>query len=447
MGQRLRAPSAPLAALALVVLLSLGLRVAWIDRPCASPCRAPGAHTAIFDEVYYVGAAARIDGLAVPAGDRYGRAPAGVDPNAEHPQLVKLLIAGSIRLFGDDPLAWRLGSVIAGTLAILGMFALCLASGAGRWVGVLAAGLMASDNLLLVAGRIGTLDIYAVAAMVWALALYLRGRPLLAGIVLGVGTACKEVVPFALLVIALVEAGRWWSGGGGRRRVLGAAGRVGGCAAAMIAVFAGLLAAMDRIAPPYDYAAGHLLGGGVIGHIGHILGFAAQQSSPAGPRGIESLPWEWLVDYKPIVYLNINPARPAPGLQGIHPQAHFLGMISPALMVLALPALARAASSVLARAGSPWADARSARWLGDTPLVAVAWVLGTLGPFELLSLVWARTSYLYYMVLVMPGIYLAVAGLLVRARRRRGWLCTWGGLLVIALVVMYPFTPLPASIA
>ena len=33
---------------------------------------------------------------------------------------------------------------------------------------------MAADNLLLVAGRIGTLDIYAVAAMIWAVAFYLE---------------------------------------------------------------------------------------------------------------------------------------------------------------------------------------------------------------------------------------------------------------------------------
>ena len=33
-------------------------------------------------------------------------------------------------------------------------------------------------------------------------------------------------------------------------------------------------------------------------------------------------------------------------------------------------------------------------------------------PFVLLSLFESRTSYLYYMVIVMPGIYLAVADLI-----------------------------------
>ena len=68
---------------------------------------------------------------------------------------------------------------------------------------------MAADNLLLVHSRIGTLDIYAVAAMVWAAALYLRGRPALAGVVLGVGACAKEVAPYVLLAVLVLELLRW----------------------------------------------------------------------------------------------------------------------------------------------------------------------------------------------------------------------------------------------
>lgn len=446
MRRRLRAHSGPVLALALVTVLSLGARLAGLGEPCRTPCNRAVDHVAVFDEIYYVGAAHRIDGLPVPAGDRYAHTPAGDDPNAEHPQLVKLVIAGAIRLFGDGPFAWRIGDVLAGTLAILGMYALAVAAGAPAWLGVLAAALMASDNLVLVMGRIGTLDVPATAAMVWAVALYLRGRPLLAGVVLGVGTAAKEVAPFALLVLALLEAGRVWAEGSDRERLRRAAGHLGGCVLATAGVFLALLAAMDRIAPPYDASAGHRVGGGVLGHLAHIISFASAQSSPRGPQGIESLPWQWLLDFRPIVLLNINPSHPAPGLTGIEPQVHFLAMISPPMMLLALPALALAATLGLSRHGSAWADAGTAR-LGEVPLLAVAWVLGTLGPYELLSLVWHRTSYLYYMVIVMPGILLALVTLLHRARRHRRWLIAWGVLVVLALVVMYPLTPLPASIA
>ena len=70
-----------------------------------------------------------------------------------------------------------MGSIVFGTLAILGMFALVRWAGGGRWLALGAATLMAADNLMIVQGRIGTLEIYVVAAMVWSVALYLRGSP------------------------------------------------------------------------------------------------------------------------------------------------------------------------------------------------------------------------------------------------------------------------------
>jgi 4-amino-4-deoxy-L-arabinose transferase-like glycosyltransferase len=208
LADRLRSsPSAPLALLAVVSVLSLGARLAWLNDPCRSPCTTAADHTLVFDETYYVNAARVIAGLNPPSGAPYAGAPAGDDPNSEHPQLAKLVIAASIELFGDGPFAWRLGSVLLGSLAILGMFALVRAAGGGRWPALAASALMASDNRLLVHGRIGTLDIYVLAAMLWGVALYLRGRPLWAGVVLGVGSCVKLVAPYALVVVALLTLG------------------------------------------------------------------------------------------------------------------------------------------------------------------------------------------------------------------------------------------------
>ena len=117
-------------------------------------------------------------------------------------------MAGAIELFGDGPFAWRIGSLIFGSLAILGMYALVRSAGGGPWSALGASTLMACDNLLLVHGRIGTLDIYAVATMIWAVAFYLWRRPMLAGLTLALATAFKEVAPYALIVLALLELGR-----------------------------------------------------------------------------------------------------------------------------------------------------------------------------------------------------------------------------------------------
>ncbi len=432
-GRLRSSPSAPLALLALLSVLSLGARLAWLNDPCRSPCTTAADHTLVFDETYYVNAARVIAGLNPPSGAPYTGSPAGEDPNSEHPQLAKLVIAGAIELFGDGPFAWRIGSVLLGSIAILGMFALVRAAGGGRWPALAASALMASDNLLLVHGRIGTLDIYVLAAMVWGVALYLRGRPLAAGIVLGVGSCAKLVAPYALLVVALIEALRWLVA----RRSSGSIGgyalarRLTLCAASAVGVFFVLLDVLDRIAPPYDPNARKLVGGGPFGHFAHMLSFSAAQTSPHGPVGIASYPWEWLGDYKPIVYLNINPGHPTRGLSGIHPAVHFLGMASPPIMLLLLPGLLVAARTLLRFSGE------------DTPLLALAWFAGTWLPFELLSLLLSRTSYLYYMVIVMPGVYMAVVHLFARWRPQTWVLVGWGTLVVVAAIVMYPLTPIP----
>ncbi|MEA2373509.1 MAG: dolichyl-phosphate-mannose-protein mannosyltransferase [Solirubrobacteraceae bacterium] len=425
---RSRWAARPLALLALVCLVSGAARTAWIGAPCRAPCRTPADHILVFDEAYYVNAARVIAGIPIAPGADYAGAPAGVDPNSEHPQLAKLAIAGSIELLGDRPLAWRLGSLVFGTLAILGIFCLVRCAGGGRRLALGAASLMAADNLQVVHGRIGTLDVYALATIVWAAAFYLRGRFVVAGVLIGVGAAFKEVGAYALLVLAAFEALRFArSRAEGGRRAL----RIGACAATSAAVFVGLLAVMGPIAAPYDPQTHSLVGGGPFGQIAHMLSYAAGQTSRHGPQGIASYPWEWLVDYKPITYLYIDPRRPAGGLFHVHPGVHFLGLVSPPILLLGLPALASAGSRVLRGRSS------------DLGALGLAWFLGTFVPFALLSVVLARTSYLYYMVFVMPGLYLLVADLLAGHRDHRRLVTGWVICVLAAALVLYPLTPLP----
>jgi predicted membrane-bound dolichyl-phosphate-mannose-protein mannosyltransferase len=385
----------------------------------------------VFDEAYYVNAARVIAGTHPPAGSHYAASPLGDDPNAEHPQLAKLVIAGSIELFGDGPFAWRLGSLVFGTLAIVGMFALVRAAGGGQWTALGAAGLMAADNLLIVHGRIGTLDIYALAPMLGAGVLYLRGRPLLAGALVGVAACMKLVGVYVVFVLVLLEALRWLNSreGAGRR-----AWNLVKLTGASAVAFFGLLAILGQIAAPYDDAAGRLVTGGPFAHLSHMLSYAAGQTSPHGPTGIASYPFGWLVDYKPITYLNINPSQPSDGLFGVHPAVHFLGLISPPILLVGVPALVFAGVVALRR--RPARDRELA-------VVSVAWFLGTFVPFLLLSLIWERTTYIYYMIVVMPGLYAAAAWLCARFRYRPRLIAVWVATVLIAAVVAYPLTPLP----
>ena len=442
---------APLLALLVVSVLSLGARSLFLGEPCMSPCTQATDHTLIFDEAYYVNAARVIAGIRPPSGAHYNDAPLGTDPNAEHPQGAKLIMAAAIEIFGDGPFAWRIGSLIMGSIAILGMFALMRAAGADRWMAVLAAALMAADNLLLVMGRIGTLDIYGVAMMIWGVALYVRGRPVAGGVALAVATAFKEVSPYALLVILLLELGRLLVA---RRdpaapadwNVRAAAKRVAANWFVTAGVFVGLLAIMDLIATPYADSQAKLITGGPFAEILHIINYAKGLTSPKGPQGIASYPWQWLIDLKPILYLRINPSLPGHGLYAIHPVVAFWGMVSPPILGLAMPALAFAAYRI-ARRRPREAAAAVSHAEREVPILGLAWFLGTWLPFALQSLIDQRTSYLYYMVVVMPGIYVAVSWLVTLGWRRRiRWLSAlelvWGLGVLVAVVLMYPFVAL-----
>src|ERR1700756_2675703 len=204
----LTSATAPLLALVVVSVLSLAARGLFLDEPCMSPCTKAGDHTLIFDEAYYVNAARVIAGIRPPAGSHYADAPLGTDPNAEHPQGAKLIVAAAIELFGDGPFAWRLPSLIFGSLAFVGIVVLVRRAGGGRWSALGAATLVATDNLLLVHGRIFTLDIYVVTMMIWGVAFYLQDRPVLAGIALAIGFCFKLVGPYALGILGLLELGR-----------------------------------------------------------------------------------------------------------------------------------------------------------------------------------------------------------------------------------------------
>ncbi|MFZ0043756.1 MAG: phospholipid carrier-dependent glycosyltransferase [Solirubrobacteraceae bacterium] len=456
--KRLLASSrAPVLGLVIVSILSLGARSLLLDEPCQSPCTHAGQHTLIFDEAYYVNAARVIAGLRPPAGAHYADAPLGTDPNAEHPQGAKLVMAAAIDLFGDGPFAWRIGSLLFGSVAILWMWGLVRAAGGGPWTALCAATLMAADNLLLVHGRIGTLDIYVIAAMICGVALYVRGQPLVAGLALAIAYCFKEVGPYALVVLALLEIGRvviarrdrasppeWGWRPAGRRLFLTAFTSIG--------VFLGLLGIMDEIAPPYADSEAKLITGGPFDHVWHMITYAAGLTSPHGPQGIASYPWQWLLDLKPITYLRINPSLPGDGLFAIHPVSAFFGMMSPAIMAVGIPGLLFCGYRILR--GRPRAAPASPAMSGVTgprsyanvqlALLAVAWFLGTWLPFEFQSAVDSRTSYIYYMVIVMPGIYLAAsytvsAGWRTRRAWLRGLILVWGLSVLVAVVLMYPF--------
>jgi predicted membrane-bound dolichyl-phosphate-mannose-protein mannosyltransferase len=427
----------PYLLLALVVCLSIASRTIRLEQPCDGACTSAGNYSLIFDEAYYVNAARRIADVPGAADQpAYAKAPAGTDPNAEHPQLAKLAMAAGIKVFGDRPFGYRSGSLIAGTAVLLLLFALVRAAGGSPWLALGATAVLAADNLFLVHGRIGLLDIYVLAFILGGVVLYLRDRPLLAGIALGVGGTTKLVGIYALFILGLLEAGRWLT----RRRreaalvpeATPARSRIEALAWCIVATgvtYAVTLQALDMAVAAYDPATGERLTN-ALAHTRHMLDYAVHLTSPEGPSGIASYPWSWLTGKGTIPYLTVDSTTTAGGkvIERITEVA-FRGALNPFLLFLTLPALFAAAE-------------RAWRRGKDIDILALAWFAGTMVPFTLQAIFQERTTYLYYMLATLPALCIAAARLFSFRGVPRAAAIGWAVALIIGLVQLYPFRTL-----
>jgi dolichyl-phosphate-mannose-protein mannosyltransferase len=185
-GTRWRAAAIPLALIALALALSL------------PRLTTPAVY--VFDELYYAYTA----GKYVSGEEAYStEIPPREDPAIEwtHPPLAKLLIAGGILFAGDNPLGWRIASVVFGVAGVVVAYLLALSLTGSRATSGVAAGLLLMDGLYLVESRTGMSNLFVLVFANGALLAFYRvltvspervGPPLLAtGLFIGLGIATK----------------------------------------------------------------------------------------------------------------------------------------------------------------------------------------------------------------------------------------------------------------
>jgi dolichyl-phosphate-mannose-protein mannosyltransferase len=83
-----------------------------------------------------------------------------LDAVSPHPPLGKWLISLGIRVFGWEPLGWRVAGLVAGTVTVALLYLLARRLLGSTWGATFTAGLLAIDFLHFVQSRIAMLDVY-----------------------------------------------------------------------------------------------------------------------------------------------------------------------------------------------------------------------------------------------------------------------------------------------
>jgi dolichyl-phosphate-mannose-protein mannosyltransferase len=149
-----------------IILFAFAVRLYRLDSPKAF----------YFDEVYH-GFTATTFLHNDPKGYEYWQTPPeGVAYEWTHPPLAKLLMAGGMKIFGENSFGWRISSALFGTgvIAMVGLLAHTLFG--RKKITLLALGLASLDGLLLSMSRIAMNDMHFLFFALLAVYFYIKCR-------------------------------------------------------------------------------------------------------------------------------------------------------------------------------------------------------------------------------------------------------------------------------
>ena len=168
-------------------------------------------------------------------------------------------------------------------------------------------------------------------------------------------------------------------------------------------------------------------------HFEFMNHYADRLSDNGHPVGIATHPTDFWINKRAISYFKVTRTVTATGARPkITTLISFRGEISRVLLI----------TSWLALLLNLW---WAIRRRDDLSFLVLAWALGTWLPAEFSNLIDDRTTYLYYMVVTMPALYLAVARLLGAWRLTRWLTAPWVVLLLYDAANLYPFRTLSGS--
>lgn len=356
--------------------------------------------------------------------DVYPGAAPGLDPNLEHPPLAKLIIALSMRLIGDNAYGYRLPSVAFGVASIFLFYLILKRLSRNSAIAFLGAFALSFDNLFFVHGRIATLDISMLAFMLMGFYLYLIGRPNMSAVAMALSSLCKlGGIYGALVVMAFHLSSAYLSA---RREGRGADPIP-------------LLKWIERYA--LVFALSFLIGLGLldwfwtkyknpIEHLSFILTYTRALTRPV-PTGIESYPWQWLLNEVKIPYLTVNVNILENGVvKETKPAVAFVGAMNPFIIYLCIPSMAYMIYKAI-----PSGD--------GYPLFMALWFSLTYLPFLPFSLIWHRIMYIFYFLLALPSVCGAISYAILDQRPPKIAVFIYMAAIIAGFYLLFPFKSIP----
>jgi dolichyl-phosphate-mannose--protein O-mannosyl transferase len=138
----------------------------------------------------------------------------GVQYEWTHPPLGKLIIGGSIKIFGNNSLGWRFSNALFGVICTVLTYGFARTLFRDRLLATLAAGVITIEGLMFAESRIGTNDIFQLAFLLAAYTCFSKffhlparkgiGWLFLTGIFLGLGLATKWPSIYSIVLLAAV---------------------------------------------------------------------------------------------------------------------------------------------------------------------------------------------------------------------------------------------------
>lgn len=174
----------------------------------------------IFDEVYYVDGARDLL--------KYGVEVSGSKPEfVVHPPVGKWMIASGIKLFGDNPLGWRIATAFIGSVMILVVALIAHRLFYSPFLTALASALMALDGLALVHSRTALLDNFLAFFILVASYFFLAKRYWWCGLFLGLALATKWSAIYFIAIFGLIALYRAFTNHSGRDLIRPTLARIG----------------------------------------------------------------------------------------------------------------------------------------------------------------------------------------------------------------------------